>query len=127
LTLETANSKLDEGAEYETFKENRSEEVRVTVDPGICGFVCRIRGQKDGKQVSFDIASECKQIQKLALELGTVHMKDLFVPLTRSPIFLIAEKTRCHLACPIPSSLVKAAEVVLGLALPKDASLRFSA
>ena len=125
MKLETGNSKLDEGAEFETGKENRSEGVGVTVDPGICGFVCTIRGWKEDGQVRFDIQSECEQIKKLALVLGPVKMKDLFAPLTRSPVFLSAEKARCHLACPVPSFLVKTAEVVLGLALPKDVLLRF--
>jgi hypothetical protein len=101
------------------------ESVRVTVEPGICGFTCSIRAWKEGTQVTFDIRSECDQIKKLAVELGPVKMKDLFVPLTRSPFFLSAEKSKCHLACPIPSALVKTAEVVLGLALPKEVTIRF--
>lgn len=102
-----------------------SESVRVTVEPGICGLVCEICARKEGKQVRFDIRSECGQIKKLASALGPVQMKDLFVPLTNSPIFLCAEKARCHLACPLPSALVKTAEVVLGLALPKEVIIRF--
>ncbi|MCF8144518.1 MAG: hypothetical protein K9N21_11425 [Deltaproteobacteria bacterium] len=101
------------------------ETVQVIVDPGICGFGCTINGWKKGKQVSFDIRSECGQIKKLTADLRPVQMKDLFVPLTKSPFFLCAEKSRCHLACPIPSALVKTAEVVLGLALPRDATIRF--
>lgn len=97
----------------------------MTVDPGICGFDCVIRAWKEGKAVRFDIQSECGQIKKLAGALGPVTLKDLFVPLTKNPIFLCAEKARCHLACPVPSSLVKAAEVVLGLALPREATIRF--
>jgi len=101
------------------------ETVRVMVDPGICGFGCTIRAWKEGNQITFDIESECGQIKKLVADLRPVQMKDLFVPLTKSPIFLCAEKSRCHLACPIPSALVKTAEVVLGLALPRDARIRF--
>lgn len=101
------------------------EMVRVTVDPGICGFICSINAWKEGKAVSFDIRSECDQIKKLAGELGPITLKDLFVPLSQCPLFRCAEASRCHLACPIPSSLVKAAEVVLGLALPREAMIRF--
>jgi hypothetical protein len=101
------------------------ESVRVMVDPGICGFICSILAWKEGKEVKFDIQSECGQMKKLTADLGSVQMKDLFVPLTKSPFFLCAEKSGCHLACPIPSALVKTAEVVLGLALPRDATIRF--
>jgi hypothetical protein len=102
-----------------------SEVVRVTADPGICGFVCSISAWKDGGEVKFNIQSDCDQIRKLAVNLGPIRMKDLFVPLTKSPVFLSAEKSKCHLACPIPSSLIKTAEVVLGLALPKEVTVRF--
>jgi len=105
--------------------EIRPETINVTVDPGICGFVCSISAWKEGTQVEFDIQSECDQIKNLAMRLGPVKMKDLFAPLTKSPFFLSAEKSKCHLACPIPSSLVKTAEVVLGLALPKEVTIRF--
>lgn len=99
--------------------------VRVSVDPGICGFICAINAWKEEKAVCFDIQSECEQIKKLALEIGPMKMRDFFVPLSKNLIFLSAEKVRCHPACPIPSALIKSAEVVLGLALPKDVRVQF--
>ncbi len=106
--------------------EKKVKAVRVTVDPGICGFNCSIHAYKGkGKTVRFEIQSDCDQIQTLATHLEEIGIKDIFVPLTRSPVFLSAEKSKCHLACPVPCSLVKAAEVVLGLALPKDARITF--
>lgn len=104
----------------------KDEAIRVKVDPGICGFTCSINAYKDGKySVRFEIQSDCGQIQDLARDLGKISMKDLFLPLSRNPIFLSAEKSQCHLACPIPCSLVKAAEVTLGLALPKKVMITF--
>ena len=104
----------------------KEEAVRLEVDPGICSFTCLIRAFKDQKHtVRFEIQSDCEQIQNLAGELGNVGMKDLFLLLSRNPIFLSAEKSQCHLACPIPCSLVKAAEVALGLALPKKVTITF--
>ncbi len=98
----------------------------MQVDPGICGFTCSINAFKDGKHsVKFEIQSDCDQIQNLAGDLGKISMKDLFLPMSRNPIFLSAEKSQCHLACPIPCSLVKAAEVALGLALPKRVMITF--
>ncbi|MDZ7695505.1 MAG: hypothetical protein U5R49_00790 [Deltaproteobacteria bacterium] len=62
---------------------------------------------------------------KIAPVPGTaVHEGPLFAH-TKNPVFLCAERARCHVACPIPVSVVKAAEVALGLALPKDATLTF--
>lgn len=116
---------MSRGSEMGTRHGEGTGGVHVTVDPGICVFECGIRARKEGREVRFDIQSQCDQIRKLAPDLGPVNMKDLFVPVTRNPIFLCAEKSRCHLACPIPSSLVKTAEVVLGLALPKEVTIRF--
>lgn len=98
----------------------------MEVDPGICAFTCLIQAFKDEKYtVRFKIQSDCDQIQNLAKDLGKLGMKDLFLPLSRNPIFLSAEKSQCHLACPIPCSIVKAAEVALGLALPKRVTITF--
>ena len=104
----------------------KEEAVRLEVDPGICAFTCLIYAFKDEKYtVRFEIQSDCDQIQNLARDLGQVGMKDLFLPMSRNPIFQSAEKSQCHLACPIPCSLVKAAEVALGLALPKKVRITF--
>jgi len=99
--------------------------VMVKVEPGVCGFTCSITAKRQGREVTLDITSECGQIQQLGSSLGQLSIKDLFMPHTKNPVFLCAENARCHLACPIPMSVIKAAEVALGLALPKDASLTF--
>ncbi len=114
-------------AEKKADKENKggTEPVRVEVDPGICGFQCGIEAFGDGSNVKLVIQSDCEQIKKLGTLLESISLKDLFVPLSKSPIFISAETSRCHLACPVPWAVVKAAEVALGLALPKEAALRF--
>ena len=104
-----------------------SDAVRVKVNPGICGFECVIKATKQKRSVTFEIQSGCEQIKRLASNLGEIKMQDLFLPATKSPVYMGAEKAKCHLACPIPWALVKAAEVALGLALPRDAGLVFDA
>jgi hypothetical protein len=100
--------------------------VRVDVDPGICGFICSIRAVKRGKgSVEISIQSDCDQIDKLADRLSVISIKELFLPLSQSPVFQTAEYSKCHSSCPIPSSVIKTAEVALGLASPKDVTLRF--
>ena len=99
--------------------------VIIRVDPGICGFECEIEAEGDRRTVHFSVQSDCEQIKDLVKHLGPISLKDLFVPLSKNIIFLSAETSRCHLACPVPWALVKAAEVALGLALPKEATLRF--
>ncbi len=100
--------------------------IVVEVNPGICGFDCRVSAKPAEKRtIKVSISgSGCSMIQEVGNTLDEITMQDLFVPLTRSKIFKAAEKAGCHLACPVPMAIAKAAEVALELALPKDVSIR---
>lgn len=101
--------------------------VNISVDPGICGFTCNIEGwQKENRKAGFKIRdSQCQMINKLTADIDEVTIKDLFLPLTRNPVFVSAERACCHLACPVPSAVVKTCEVVLDLAIAKDVRFEF--
>lgn len=97
------------------------------VDPGICGLHATIRARKSAKRmVTVEILdSQCKQIKHLSENLGEISLKDFFLPITRNPVYIAAEKAGCHGSCVIPVAVIKAAEVALGMALPMDASITF--
>jgi len=99
----------------------------LQVDPGICGFTCTIKSSCSDKRAALIeiTGSGCSMIQDLASMVTEISFKDMFVPLTENPIFTSAEKAGCHLACPVPIGVAKAAEAALTLALPRDISLRF--
>lgn len=99
----------------------------LRVDPGICGFACTVCAQKlEARTVKIDIeGSECKQIQRLSELISQIGFRDIFVPLTRNPVFVSAEKAGCHPSCVIPTAVIKAAEVALGLALKRDVVIQF--
>ncbi|MFZ0612029.1 MAG: hypothetical protein WAM73_07320 [Desulfobacterales bacterium] len=101
--------------------------VTVAAEPGICGFSCKIKAQKsDNRTVTVEITgSECKQIQRLSSSLTEMSLKELFMPLTRNPVYVAAEKSGCHPSCTIPAAVLKAVEVALGMALPMEARIRF--
>lgn len=98
----------------------------VTVEAGICGFACTIRARKTGKRsVTVEISdSECRQIKRLAENMTEMTLKELFLPLTRNPVTIAAEKSGCHPSCAIPSALLKAVEVAMDMALPKDVRIK---
>ncbi|MCP4672546.1 MAG: hypothetical protein GY857_14725 [Desulfobacula sp.] len=104
------------------------EGVVVNVNPGVCGFDCIVNAKQAGKRVAkiTITQSDCALIKKFSELIDDISLKDLFVPLTKNPIFMAAEQAHCHLACPVPVSVVKASEVALGLAVPKDAAICFS-
>jgi len=101
--------------------------VYVTAEPGICGFPCTIKAQKlDNGTVTIEInGSECKQIQRLSTGLTGMSLKELFMPLTRNPVYTAAEKSGCHPSCSIPAAVLKAVEVALGMALPREVTIKF--
>ena len=104
-----------------------SHEICIHVMPGICGFVGVIKARKlENRKIGFQICdSECEQINRLSVNLPEMDWKDLFVPLTRNPVYVNAEKSGCHPSCVIPAAMLKAAEVAMEMAIPKDVYFRF--
>ena len=115
--------------ETKTPKDDQPTEACVSVNSGICGFDCLIRARKvDKKTVSLIIeASECKQIQQLAGLLDNLTLKELFLPVTRNPVYILAQQSGCHPSCPVPVAALKAAEVALEMALPRNVLIQFEA
>jgi len=107
--------------------EDRSTDICAAVDAGICGFTCRIKAWKiDKRTVGLEISeSECQQIQDFSERLSQLSLNEVFMPMTRNPVYLAAEQSGCHPSCPIPAAVLKAAEVAMDMALPRDASIRF--
>ncbi len=103
------------------------DETCVAVTPGICGFECRIIVRRiDKRSVALAISdSECRQIQQLAEQIRQMSLKELFMPLTRNPVYIAAEKSGCHPSCVIPAAVLKTVEVALEMALPRPVCIQF--
>lgn len=104
-----------------------SKRIRVTVDSGICGFQCLIEAwEEEKRQIRITISgSECKQIQRLSEKVKEMNLRDLFAPIGKNLVFSSAQSVGCHPSCPVPVAILKAVEVAMGMALPKDAVIRF--
>ncbi len=105
-----------------------SKAIRVKIEPGICGFGCVIEVHKKARYtVSLQVAeSDCKHVRRLFQNLYEMNMGDLFSPISKNPIFLCAQKAGCHPSCPIPVAALKGVEVAMGMALPRDVTIRFT-
>ena len=103
------------------------QSVCAEIKPGICGFCACIQAEKaDKNSVSIEITgSECKQIKRLAGYVQEVTLKDLFLPLTRNPVYIAAEKSGCHSSCIIPAAILKVSEVALRMALPSEVRITY--
>lgn len=100
--------------------------IQVIVEPGICGFPGSIRVHKVAQySLKLEIKSGCQQIKGMASMLDEMTMAELFLPVTRNPVFRASEKANCHTSCVYPTAILKAAEVALEMALPMDAEIRF--
>lgn len=102
--------------------------ISVIVEPGVCGFSCEVEGWLKEKRVAGVrvLDSQCEMIRKLSKNMEEITLSQLFLPISKNPIFLSAQRAGCHSACPVPVAMVKTLEVTLGLAVPKDVSIRFS-
>ena len=101
--------------------------VRVTAEPGVCGFPCVIEARKETKRsVSVRILdSECQQIQSLSRDVKVIALGELFNLPSRNPVYISAQRAGCHASCPIPMAVLKAVEVAMDMALPRDVVIRF--
>lgn len=111
----------------EPIEDKKPADASLRVAPGICGFNCVVhiyRIDKRNVRVAIE-GSECKQIQRLSAALGGMSLKELFMPLTRNPVYAAAEKAGCHASCVLPAAILKATEAALGMAIPRDVTFFF--
>ncbi len=107
--------------------------INVKIYSGICGFTTFINAEKkSGYKASFRLETECPNWEKVDAVLGgkvldmmTELFKDKNTSELNSQILDISLKVIPHVSCPVISGILKALEVSVGLALPKDAAITF--
>ncbi len=102
----------------------------VVIDPGVCGFVTKVTavGDEDEGAVTLTVTSGCEAVKKLMEAAGSTF--DAYeLCLTKpgaGPLYEHAAGTfPVHAGCPVLAGILKCAEAEAGLALPRDASIRF--
>jgi len=107
--------------------------VSVEIYSGICGFTTLVHAKDEtGYKASFQLESECRNWKEVDEILGgkilnmmTELFKDKKTGTLNSQVLDISLKTIPHVSCPVISGILKALEVSVGLALPKDATITF--
>lgn len=102
-------------------------ETTLNVNAGVCRFKTVVIADMDEEMnITFKIKSECPAVREMA--------KTMTEPI---PVFSIIEKpfvsniiyehaeALAHVACPVPSAIIKAAEVAGDLALKKPVTFEF--
>ena len=108
-------------------------ESKVKVDAGICGFKTSITAaSEDSMNVDLKVVSSCDTIKELASRFKEKTPIDAYQELSPNESIILAisrpvlvQKGCCE-ACVVPAAVCKAIQVVAGLALPKDVTLKIT-
>ena len=108
-------------------------EAKVKVDAGICGFKTSITAAtEDSMNVELKVVSSCDTIKELASRFKEKTPIDAYQELSPNESIILAisrpvlvQKGCCE-ACIVPAAVCKAIQVVAGLALPKDVTLKIT-
>jgi hypothetical protein len=104
--------------------------THVEVFAGVCGHSAIIEVSRlDEAHVQVVIRSACEQITDMNPDLTRLQWKgkghEVFKRMTESLVYQSAARHIRHTACPIPIAILKAIEVEVGIALPKDVTISF--
>lgn len=96
---------------------------------GICGFNTEIKAIPGEKySVNLTMNSECPDVAKIADQFGTIHpLKEVIVKKNQQDTnFYKLFYQLPHAQCPVMVASIKAIEIALDLALPKDVHITLS-
>jgi hypothetical protein len=98
----------------------------VVIRSGSCGFTATVTAEKgQDKTVRITIESDCEMVRNMQQDIGTLERLDAFKGFADNPVYRSAAKRLKHVACPVPSGILKALEVAAGLNLPREAAIEF--
>ncbi len=81
--------------------------------------------KKEHRIVEIELVSQCEKIQDFASKVIQIDLRGALAQVSKNPIYRSAEESGCHSSCPVPVAVIKAAEVGLEIALPRNAVLEF--
>lgn len=97
----------------------------VEVEAGACGMKSVIQASTEGHEVTIAIESDCPGVSELADQLTGLTMRQILAGFGQGPVFELAGEHLQHAACPVPAGIIKAAEVAMGLNVPRPVNISF--
>ncbi len=77
--------------------------------------------------VVFKGTSDCPHVRDLIEKVGAiVPWTEMATPINQTKVYTTAGSCLPHAACPVPCSMVKAAEAASGLGLKRDVEIKIS-
>ncbi|HUI46771.1 MAG TPA: hypothetical protein VL122_12400 [Nitrospirota bacterium] len=100
--------------------------TKVIVHSGACGFIVMIQAEKSvGGKIALRIDTDCEMVKKMLEDIAVLDRFAALTTLQNNPVYRSASKHLKHVACTVPSGIIKAIEVEAGLNVPKDADICF--
>jgi hypothetical protein len=95
---------------------------KVHVNPGVCGLLTTVIVEKAGRSnLKIELDTKCPYIKKMEADIQDLDgYTECFSKFSTSEVYKAADQHCKHLACPVPSAIIKAIEVESGLALPRE-------
>jgi hypothetical protein len=100
--------------------------TKAKVYAGACGFTSVIKVEKISKMmVKVHLITACKDLRKLNEDFAEVDCSTgVFDSLIDSYIYKAASKRLKDSDCPVPCAIIKAIQVELGGAIPKEVTIK---
>ena len=100
--------------------------TKVIVQSGACGFIVTIKAEKiSGGKIKIRIDTDCEMVKKMLEEIAVLDRFAALTAFQNNPVYRSAGKHLKHVACTVPSGIIKAIEVEVGMNVPKDATIEF--
>jgi hypothetical protein len=100
--------------------------TKVIIQSGACGFSVTITAEKEAAgKIALSLETECEMVKHMLEDIAVLDRLAAFTGLMNNPVYRSAAKHLKHVACPVPSAILKALEVEAGLNVAKDASIIF--
>lgn len=98
----------------------------VVVNSGACGFTVTITAEQGKeKRIAISLDTACEMVQKMLPDIADMDRRISLVGFRDNPVYRSAAKHLKHVACPVPSAILKAIETEAGMNVPKDATIVF--
>ncbi len=100
--------------------------TKVIVHSGACGFVVTIQAEKSaGGKITLQIDTDCEMVKKMVEDVAVLDRFAVLTAFQNNPVYRSAAKHLKHVACTVPSAIIKAIEVEAGLNVAKDVDICF--
>ena len=98
----------------------------VIVNAGACGYSVTIKAKKNKNgTITLSLDTDCKMVTKMLEDIAVVDRLAALTGFQNNPVYRSAAKHIKHVACSVPSGILKAIELEAGLNVQKDVGITF--